>query len=322
MALPAAADLWLSGGDSAVVSGTDGEGLNLRAAPGLDGEIILSIPDAAELDVVDGPMTLDDGTSWYDVLVEVDGDWLAGWVSADYVEPAGLAAHVYRYVASEGFAFADNTITPGDSSEAASDVPIAVSTDGRGVVIRSEPSSAAEQLAAVSDGALVDILSPNYIDDEGVAWSYVRYGGVIGYTLTSGYETGDWPTTPSSEAGQAIIDAAFTHLGIPYVWGGSDPDGFDCSGFTWWVLSEDLGYGIPREMEGQMSTGMPVSRADLEPGDVVYFQNTYQRGVSHVGFYLGDGLFVSATGQHDAVGVSSLYDPYWASRYLTARRVN
>ena len=87
------------------------------------------------------------------------------------------------------------------------------------------------------------------------------------------------------------------------------------------MLSEDLGYDIGRSMEEQIATGLPVSRDDLEPGDVIYFQNTYQWGVSHVGFYLGDGLFVSATGQYDAVGVSSLYDPYWAARYLTARRV-
>lgn len=324
LTFPAAANLWLSGGDAAVVSGTGDDGLNLRAAPGLDAEIVLSIPEATDLEVVDGPLTLDDGAAWYDVLALVDGDWFAGWVSADFVEPAaslGIADRYYQVASNDELIFADTTMSPADSAEAARDVPIAVWAGGDGLLLRDEPSMDAEPLIGIPDGALVDVLSPNYIDDAGVAWSRVRYAGVVGYTLASGYETGDWPSAAASEAGQTIVDTALAYVGIPYVWGGTDLDGFDCSGFTWWVLSEDLGYDIGRSMEEQIATGLPVSRDDLEPGDVIYFQNTYQWGVSHVGFYLGDGLFVSATGQYDAVGVSSLYDPYWAARYLTARRV-
>ncbi|HMM42284.1 MAG TPA: SH3 domain-containing C40 family peptidase [Thermomicrobiales bacterium] len=321
LALPAAADIWLSGGDAAVVAGTGGDGLNLRAAPGLDGEIVLAMPETTSLEVVGGPLALDDGTAWYDIVALVDGDWLAGWVSAAYIEPAGFAEPVYQFATNDGPVFASSTMSPVDSSEAARGVPIAVWTGGEGLMVRGEPASWSEPLVAVPDGALVDVLSPNYIDDDGVAWSRVRYGEVIGYTLASGYETGYWPTAAASEAGQAIVDTALAYLGVPYVWGGMDPDGFDCSGYTWWVLSEDLGYDIGRPMEDQIATGIPVSRDELAPGDVIYFQNTYQWGVSHVGFYLGHGLFVSATGQYDSVGISSLYDPYWAARYLTARRV-
>lgn len=322
MALPAAADLWLSGGDAAVVSGTGGDGLNLRAAPGLDGEIVLSIPEATDLEIVDGPVELDDGTAWYDVVAFVDGDWLAGWVAADYVEPAGYSEPDDQFPDGDGIVFASATMSPIDSSEAARDVPIAVSTDGEGLTVLAAPAAWADPVVAVPDGALVDVLAPNFIDDDGVAWSRVRYGSVVGYTHAAGYETAAWPAASVTATGQEVVDAALSYLGVPYVWGGMDPDGFDCSGFTWWVLSEDLGYNVPRPMEGQLATGFAVSPAELEPGDVIYFQNTYQAGVSHVGFYLGDGLFVSATGQYDGVGVSSLYDPYWAARYLTARRVS
>lgn len=319
MALPVAADLWLTGGDAAVVAGTGGEGLNLRAAPGFGGEIVLPIPEATGLEVVSGPVTLDDGSAWYDIVALVDGDWLAGWVSADYIEPAATAE--YQFASNDGLVFASSTMSPADSSAAARDVPIGVWTGGDGLALRAEPASWAESIIDIPDGALVDVLSPNFIDDDGVAWSRVRYGEVVGYTLASGYETGSWPTEATGEAGQAIVDAALAYLGVPYVWGGMDVDGFDCSGFTWWVLSEDLGYDFPRPMEGQIATGYAVSRDELQPGDVIYFQNTYQWGVSHVGFYLGDGMFVSATGQYDSVGISSLYDPYWAARYLTARRM-
>lgn len=322
MDIPAAADLWLSGGDAAVVSGTGGDGLNLRAAPGLDGEVVFAIPEATDLEVVSGPLTLDDGSAWYDVVAFVDGFWLAGWVSADYVGRAGSVERYYQFASNEGLIFASSTMSPADSEEAASGVPIAVWTGGEGLLVRSDPASWSEPLVAVADGGLVDVLSPNYIDEDGLAWSRVRYGGVVGYTLASGYETGSWPAGQVSEAGQAIVDTALAYLGVPYVWGGMDVDGFDCSGFTWYVLSQDLGYDIGRPMEDQIATGMPVGRDELQPGDVIYFQNTYQWGVSHVGFYLGDGLFVSATGQYDSVGISSLYDPYWATRYLTARRVS
>jgi len=326
VALPAAADLWLSGGDAAVVSGTGGDGLNLRAAPGLGGEIVTTMPESTDLEVASGPLTVEDGTAWYEVVALVDGDWLAGWVSADYVvsatwaEPAAVAEPAYQFASNDGLVFAGSTMSPADSSEAARGVPIAVWT-GEGLMMRADPAWWGEPLLAVPDGAWLDVLSPNYIDDDGVAWSRVRYGEVVGYTLASGYETGYWPTAAASETGQAIVDSALAYLGTPYVWGGMDPGGFDCSGYTWWVLSQDLGYGIGRPMEDQIATGYAVSRDELAPGDVIYFQNTYQWGVSHVGFYLGDGLFVSATGQYDAVGVSSLYDPYWAARYLTARRV-
>jgi len=324
---PAAADYLFESGDVAVVAGTGGDGLNLRSAPGTDSEVLWSLGESAAMEVVGGPTTTSDGSAWYQVWALTGEGWEAGWVSADYVEPQGSAASwsddswdTVTYAASD-YVFADSTLSPADSVDAAAGVPITVWADGEGLMLRDGPSFGAEELVGIPEGALVAVLSPNYIDEAGVAWSRVQYDGYVGYTRAGGYATGGWGTSPASDTGQAIVDAAMSYMGVPYLWGGMDTDGFDCSGFTWYVLNQDLGFDVPRPMEGQIVTGMPVSRDELAPGDVIYFQNTYQWGVSHIGFYLGDGLFISATGQFDSVGISSLYDPYWATRYLTANRI-
>ena len=324
---PAAADYLFESGDVAVVAGTGGDGLNLRSAPGTDSEVLWSLHESAAMEVVGGPETADDGSAWYQVWALAGDDWVAGWVAADYVGPQGSETAWHDEAgdnltfASSDFAFADSTLSPADSAEAATGVPITVWADGEGLLLRDGPSFGAEMITGIPEGALVNVLSPNYIDDNGVAWSRVQYDGYVGYTQAAGYATGGWGTEPASDIGYAIVDAATAYVGVPYLWGGMAPDGFDCSGFTWWVLNQDLGFDIGRPMEDQIATGMSVSRDELAPGDVIYFQNTYQWGISHVGFYLGDGLFISATGQYDAVGVSSLYDPYWATRYVTANRI-
>jgi cell wall-associated NlpC family hydrolase len=125
----------------------------------------------------------------------------------------------------------------------------------------------------------------------------------------------------SSSTGAAIVEAAMGYLGVPYVWAGTTPAGFDCSGFTWFIISNVADANFPRPNEDQVVYGTEIALGDLAPGDLVFFQNTYQWGLSHVGIYLGDGQFIAASGEHDSVGISSLSDPYWSTRYVTARRV-
>jgi cell wall-associated NlpC family hydrolase len=128
-------------------------------------------------------------------------------------------------------------------------------------------------------------------------------------------------TDGADEVGAAIVADALDYVGVPYVWGGTTPAGFDCSGFTYFVVSQVVDASFPRPNEEQLDMGAVVGADELRPGDLVFFQNTYQWGLSHVGIYLGDGQFVSASGEHDGVGISNLNDPYWSSRFLAARRV-
>jgi cell wall-associated NlpC family hydrolase len=112
----------------------------------------------------------------------------------------------------------------------------------------------------------------------------------------------------------AIAEYALRFLGTRYVWGGSSPKGFDCSGYTWYVYRM-FGYGIPRTADAQFAAGWPVDNP--LPGDLVFFQ-TYDYGASHVGIYLGQGRFVSAIA--GSVQISSFGSSYFASRYVGARR--
>lgn len=107
-------------------------------------------------------------------------------------------------------------------------------------------------------------------------------------------------------------------MGVPYVWGGVSPSGFDCSGFTQFVLKKN-GISIPRVTSDQYGAGVAVSKSNLRVGDLVFF-TTYKAGPSHVGFYLGDGKFIHASSSK-GVTISSLDSSYYSSRYIGARRV-
>lgn len=121
--------------------------------------------------------------------------------------------------------------------------------------------------------------------------------------------------------GQAMADKALSYLGYPYVWGGASPSsGFDCSGFTYYI-ADCFGYYIPHGSESQYSYGTYVEKADLLPGDLVFFENTYTYGISHVGIYVGDGEFVHASGSTTGVKLSSLNDSYYIAHYYGARRL-
>jgi cell wall-associated NlpC family hydrolase len=123
-----------------------------------------------------------------------------------------------------------------------------------------------------------------------------------------------------SVSGGSVASIAMQFRGRPYVWGGTTPAGFDCSGFVYYVLNQS-GSPIPRGMWGQYNAGSHPSRADLQPGDIVFFQNTYMAGLSHNGIYIGGGQFIHASDPSTGVTVSSLSSSYWASRWFGATRV-
>lgn len=121
---------------------------------------------------------------------------------------------------------------------------------------------------------------------------------------------------------QAATDDALSLIGIRYKRGGTTPEtGFDCSGFVQHVFREGMGLILPRTSREISKEGEPIKKADLQPGDLVFF-NTMRRAFSHVGIYLGEGQFIHSPRSGGKVRIEDLHDSYWAKRYEGARRLS
>ena len=132
----------------------------------------------------------------------------------------------------------------------------------------------------------------------------------------------DYPEPePEPTAGELIVGFAMGYVGYPYVAGGNTPAGFDCSGFSQFVILNTLGIDIGHAVEGQPAGGWWIDYGAWQPGDLVFFQNTYRAGISHVGIYIGDGAFVHAENEGTGVTISSMYSDYYGSRYWGSIRV-
>jgi cell wall-associated NlpC family hydrolase len=128
-------------------------------------------------------------------------------------------------------------------------------------------------------------------------------------------KTGNYPDIVLPEAtnvGTTALRAALTQRGKPYVWGAAGPDSYDCSGLVMWAFAQE-GISLPHYTGDQWNAGMHVSRADLEPGDLVFFF----ADISHVGLYLGNGLMVDAPSTGQVVQVQ----PVFWSDYVGAVRI-
>ena len=281
-----------------VVSGTD---VRVRSGAGTGYDIL---------------KTLDKGT-----LVELtvqEGDWYR--ISYDGARGYIASQYVTRYDSATGLSGA---------GKVTADV----------LNIRSAPKSGSTSLGTASHGAVLTVTGI-----EG-SWFAVSYNGVSGYVasqyvLICSPSTADTsaPETPeetpaetpaetptdnpaATVSGSEIVSLAQQYLGVPYVYGGSSSSGFDCSGFTMYVFSQ-LGVKLPHGATSQLSYGASVSRSELQPGDLVFFQD-YGAVASHVGIYIGGDQFIHASSSYyngHCVVISSLTETYYNSHYYTARR--
>jgi len=118
-----------------------------------------------------------------------------------------------------------------------------------------------------------------------------------------------------------LVMQAMGLLGVPYRTGGtSEEKGFDCSGFVRYMYEKSVGLVLPRRAEEQAKVTEEISRSELKPGDLVFF-NTLKRTFSHVGIYVGDGKFIHAPRPGKAVRVDDMREAYWQQRFNGARRV-
>ena len=138
-----------------------------------------------------------------------------------------------------------------------------------------------------------------------------------GSSGSSGGSSGGSPSpapAPPPATHSSVVSIALQYLGVPYVWGGASPSGFDCSGLTMYAYAK-VGVYLPHNAAMQYGMGTPVSRSQLAPGDLVFFN-----GLSHVGMYIGGGRFVHAPHTGDVVKISSLSEYWYSATYVGARR--
>ncbi|MFB4160984.1 S-layer homology domain-containing protein [Geomicrobium sp. JSM 1781026] len=130
----------------------------------------------------------------------------------------------------------------------------------------------------------------------------------------------DYTPASASSAASEVIAEGKKHLGTPYRFGGTSPSGFDCSGYLVYIFDRALDQDIPRTAAAQSNAGQSVSKSNLQPGDLVFF-NTSGSGVSHSGMYIGGGDMIHSASSR-GVSIVSINDPYyWGSRYVGAQRV-
>jgi uncharacterized protein YgiM (DUF1202 family) len=212
---------------------------------------------------------------------------------------------------------------------------------GNKVNIRSGPGTSYTAVARGNAGDKAYVIGFNR------QWYKVIYGDKIGYIRSDylqlteipyenkdsakapiffidGKSTGIIPSANALSVGGSstaskIVATAKQYIGVPYVWGGSSPSGFDCSGFTQYVFNKH-GIALPRTTDQQYKVGSYVSRSNLKVGDLVFLQNTYREGISHVGIYVGDGKMIHASSSKGIV-ISDLSSSYYTKHYYGARRV-
>lgn len=207
------------------------------------------------------------------------------------------------------------------------------------VNLRKEPNTSSEIVSKLSLNMAVDV----YSEENG--WSKVKVSGKEGYisssllsdkkketsraaetprtsentsTQTTTETTAKTSSAPASQNGGSVVETAKSYIGSSYVYGGSGPSSFDCSGFTSYVYKQ-YGVSLNRTAAGQYSNGVAVSKDELQPGDLVMFGKS---GINHVGIYIGGGQMIHAANPSRGVTTDTINSGYYYNNYVGARRVN
>ena len=288
------------------VSGTvNANGVNIREGASTDTSVLGKLNKNDVITVT--------GTVKNFYIFSMEG--ISGFIHKDFVNISGdLAANIQEQdqVSVIQIDGASRSVSTGSYTYAK-----VISTSG--INFRKGPSLDDQVLFGLASGELVDVISATG------EWYKVKYAGIEGFVFGQFVElyTGEKPSLDArAQKANALVAFAKKYLGTPYRWGGTSlTKGVDCSGFTYEVF-RNFGYNLNRVSRDQAKNGEKVDRANLLPGDLVFFDTDLDGTISHVGIYIGDGQFInSSSGSKYCVLISNINDSYNSKRYVTARRI-
>jgi cell wall-associated NlpC family hydrolase len=311
-----------SSSKTAKVTGTGGTGVRLRSAASTSASVITVVPEGATV-------TLRSGST-------------GSWTAVAYQGSNGFIYNTYltKTTSSSSSGSGGSSSSSSSSSSGLKKGQRAKTTAN--VNFRYGPSTSSGIAAVAPKGTVVLItgalktgfypvdwdgldgyISADYLLHTKLALSQRGGSGSSSGSTSSGSSSGSSSggSSSGSATGTRIVDYAMQYLGYPYVWATHGPSSFDCSGFTYWVVYNTLGINITYGTSYQINYGSAVSRNSLQPGDLVFFQNTYTWGLSHVGIYIGNGKFIHAENESTGVVISELSSTYYSSRWYGARRL-
>ena len=285
--------------------------LNIRAGGGMSYSILAKVNKGDTVLILEDK----DSNGWYKVQLTTG---VVGWCYGDYLENFREGSLPDK--PSNG----NSNNSSNNGSSVVSGQIAKVTTDD--LNIRSGADTIYPVLSVANTGDSVLI-----IEKDSSGWYKVQLAnGVIGWcnskyldsfksgsiTITS---TGKVQETPE-ELINKVISLAKAQIGKPYEYGSTGPNSFDCSGLAQYVFKNGANINLPRNSKAQAEVGRAVSKSDLRPGDLVFF-NTSGSGISHLGIYIGDNQMVHAPSSGKKIQIVNITQSYWSSRYVTARRI-
>ncbi len=323
-------------GGPMVVQNAGGGSVRYRSGAGVGYDVRGSLSDGARVTVLEGPVKIADGSRWY----RVNTGGQIGWMDMRYLGNA-----------SAGTVTTAAKTTPKTTTKTTAKPPVltgyAKIANAQGDAVRVRSTAGGKIVATAGAGTVFKVAKGPVKAADGTNWYQVT-GAVSGWVVADYLASAPAPvaakkpTTPAAVAPTAsvarsgsargatasparsmaggVVGTAMNYVGSRYVFGGTSPSGFDCSGFVYYIFNK-AGIGMGRSMSSELASGTHISSSDLQPGDLVYFANTYQRGISHIGIYIGNGKMVHAGDESSGVTVSDLWSSYWAAHYAGAVRV-
>ena len=303
-------------GANAVVANTGGDNIRIRTGAGTENPKIGDAYEGQTVSVLEGPAKDSGGRDWF----KISAPSATGWIMGAFLQGTTVAGAADR--------------TSGATSALTGYARVA-NSGGDPVRLRTAAYAEAGIITLFNEGTTVEVKSAPTVGPQNITWYQVSAQGATGWMMAQYLVQADAPATPpaaqapaaqpaaqtnASGTGATAVSIAMQYLGYRYVFGGSSPRGFDCSGLVYYVYHTRMGMAVGRDTDAQLGSGTRVTRANLQAGDILIFANTYKAGPSHAGIYIGGGRFIHAENESTGVVISSLSNSYWANHYYSAVR--